>query len=199
MSTPKPPTPSSTAGLQNDIPPLTTLLPAIFVPVTGAFFTHTPPPATRAAQIRESMAALDAHSAHVRANILALTEQECRRVSRDAEIQEAAQAGAPLPPPRSRVVSAADKAAMVANMQAPWEPGADRELPRTPDFSGWLVSGPREWGEREVLRTVARTMADLKGFGEHVGRVRARYEEALEREERRERERERERERDEEK
>lgn len=135
------------------------------------------------------MAALDAHSAHVRANILALTEQECRRVSRDAEIQEAAQAGAP-PPPRSRVVSAADKAAMVANMQAPWEPGADRELPRTPDFSGWLVSGPREWGEREVLRTVARTMADLKGFGEHVGRVRARYEEALEREERREQERE---------
>ncbi|EFY95728.1 hypothetical protein MAA_08872 [Metarhizium robertsii ARSEF 23] len=167
MSTPKPPTPSSTASLQNDIPPLTTLLPAIFVPVTGAFFTHTPPPATRAAQIRESMAALDAHSAHVRANILALTEQE--------------------------VASAADKAAMVANMQAPWEPGADRELPRTPDFSGWLVSGPREWGEREVLRTVARTMADLKGFGEHVGRVRARYEEALEREERRERERERER------
>ncbi|EFY86718.1 hypothetical protein J3459_011566 [Metarhizium acridum] len=191
MSTPKPQTPSSSsaASLQNDIPPLTTLLPAIFVPVTGAFFTHTPP-ATRAAQIRESMAALETHSAHVRANILALTEQECRRISRDAEIQEARAGVGAQPPPRRRLASAADKAAMVANMQAAWEPSADRELPRTPDFSGWLVSSPREWGEREVLRTVARTMADLKGFGEHVARVRGRYEEALQREERRERERE---------
>ncbi|KHO01957.1 uncharacterized protein MAM_00958 [Metarhizium album ARSEF 1941] len=186
---PNPQTPPSSAAAcppENDIPPLTTLLPAVFVPVPASFFAYTPP-ATREAQIRETVAALETHAARVRANILALTRQECRRIARDAEIQESRLAGQPQQPRPSRAVSAADKAAMLANMQAGAEAGADRPLSQTPDFSDWLVSSPREWRDREVLRTVARTMADLKGFREHVARQRARYEEALEREMREER------------
>ncbi|OAA35691.1 hypothetical protein NOR_07882 [Metarhizium rileyi] len=183
------PTPNPTKNLRNEIPPLTTLLPAIFVPVQPSFFAYTPP-ATRSAQIRESIAALEAHAAQVRANILALSRQECCRIARDAEIQEARE-GIAVAPAQRRVVSEADKAAMLANMQAAPGSCAGREMPLVPDFSNWLVSSPREWREREVLRTVARTMADLKGFREHVARERARYEEALEREILRERERER--------
>lgn len=77
---------------------------------------------------------------------------------------------------------------MIANMEASME-GGEGELPRVADFSGWLVRNPREWEEREVLRTVARTMVDLKGFGEHVARIKGGFEDALEREREMERER----------
>lgn len=76
---------------------------------------------------------------------------------------------------------------MIANMEASME-GGEGELPRVADFSGWLVRNPREWEEREVLRTVARTMVDLKGFGEHVARIKGGFEDALEREREMERE-----------
>lgn len=89
-------------------------------------------------------------------------------------------------PPRVQGgMSDADRALLLANLQAPRE-RPSRELPSAPDFSEWVVRSPAEWRDREILRTVARTMVELRGYGEHVKRTRDVYEEALEREMRKE-------------
>ncbi|KZZ98482.1 hypothetical protein AAL_03000 [Moelleriella libera RCEF 2490] len=79
--TARPPTPprgsttrNSANSNQEVIPPLTTITPAIFVPIPASFFSTMTSPRQSAEAIK------DAQAASVKANICTLTQRECVRI-----------------------------------------------------------------------------------------------------------------------
>ncbi|KAI1364501.1 hypothetical protein F5Y08DRAFT_210263 [Xylaria arbuscula] len=72
-----------------DIPPMTSIAPAIFVP-TDRDFTKTPPPLSDdpATRINASIEALDWHAARVENNMILLCVREAERIRRGVEQQE---------------------------------------------------------------------------------------------------------------
>ncbi|KAK2605915.1 hypothetical protein QQS21_003641 [Conoideocrella luteorostrata] len=185
-STAPPPQPQHPASQPDEIPALTSIHPAIYVPIPEGFFTFQPP-SSPAEHHAAAITAIDSHAQSVKANIRALTKQECVRITRLAAHHEAvylAQNPNPLPTEASSKgrLSSEDKRSMIANLEAPKEANLGKSLPSLPDFKAWSAATPEEWGEREVLATVSRTMHELTGYDEHVRRTKVVHEEALKRE-----------------
>lgn len=183
---------------EDEIPPLTSVAPAIFVPIPENFFSDFTVPTTKIGQLEATLATIDAHAAQVRSNIIALADRECTRLVRQAEVEEA-QYRASLASDKTPDSSCekhplafppADRAVMIANMSAP-APRDDQnphgvrgqadQIP-LPNFSEMKASNPREWLDRELMATVSQTLTEVKGFDAHVKRTKLAYEQALERE-----------------
>ncbi|KAG6034595.1 hypothetical protein E4U40_003663 [Claviceps sp. LM458 group G5] len=77
------------ADVEAEIPMLTSISPAIFVPIPADFLTSFIPPRTPEEHLQGSIATLDAQASAVKANILALTKRECIRVAMAREEEPA--------------------------------------------------------------------------------------------------------------
>ncbi|GAB0133837.1 hypothetical protein EsDP_00002231 [Epichloe bromicola] len=175
---PRPPTPPRASQRPpSDIPVLTSVTPAMYVPTPPDFFAQTfEAPTTREAHLAASLATLDAHASAVKANILSLTRRECIRIAREAPASQQADS------PERKGLHPDDRRSMIANMEAPRGSAAGRELPAVPDFDTWPAFGPEGATDIRMMATVSRTMIEMSGYERHVGLVKAGYAEALEKE-----------------
>ncbi|PNY26647.1 Uncharacterized protein TCAP_03430 [Tolypocladium capitatum] len=179
---------------QEPIPPLQSLAPSIFVPVTDDLAARPfVPPANRIARLNAILAALDTHAVGVRSNMLALVRRECVRILRELAAAEAASTTASNnansneqqqqhhPPQKHRADGGGDGdlAAMLANMQAPHDPGKDHADISLPDFSRVQPASVREKATRDLMASVSRALCELRGFDAHIAGNRGFYEQAL--------------------
>ncbi|KAG5915879.1 hypothetical protein E4U42_007888 [Claviceps africana] len=165
-----------------EIPVLTSITPAMYVPIPADFLTGFTAPTTREEYLQASISTINAHASAVKANIMALTKRECVRIAREADAAWERDRGPVL---ERRVLRAEDRRAMVANLEAPRGMAAGRELAGTPNFEAWPGAGWAGWKEAKVMGVVSRTMIEVSGYERHVGLVRGGYEEMLRRERRR--------------
>lgn len=73
---------------EKPIPPLTSIAPTIFVPITTDLTAPFTPPPTRPDRLRAIIASQEAHSSQVRSNLCSLFEQESARVMQLSRTQE---------------------------------------------------------------------------------------------------------------
>lgn len=188
---------------EEPIPALTSIAPAIFVPITTDLTAPFTPPPTRPDRLRAILSNQETHAAQVRSNLCSLFERETARimqVSREQEPLFLAERGLTardydrtlLQPPsqspqRGWRASPADLDSMVANMAAQQPAGMRRagsivDVP-TPDLAT-LPGGntPRERATRECLTLLSKGTGELKGYEAHVGAKKEFYERALKRE-----------------
>ena len=169
------------------IPPLTTLTPAIFVPIPAAFPRDLPGPAASSSpdadKLRSSLLAIDQHANSVKGNILALSRRECTRLVLEGKAFAAQQENSQHTNIRRAGLTPASRAAMLANMMAPAATDPAPEQLPLPDFAAMQVDNPADWTRREVMVTVAKTLVEVTGFERHVGKLKGPYEGALRQEE----------------
>ncbi|KAG5984120.1 hypothetical protein E4U55_005919 [Claviceps digitariae] len=170
-----------------EIPILTSITPAMYVPIPADFVTRFTPPTTAEEHLQASISTLNAHESAVKANIKALTKRECVRIVREvdaaAERERERERGSGAHPALERMgLRPEDRKMMVANLEAPRGVGGGMGLAEKPNFEAWPAGGLEEWKEARLMGVVSRTMVEVSGYGRHVGLVRAGYEERLRRE-----------------
>ncbi|KAG6174191.1 hypothetical protein E4U27_006593 [Claviceps purpurea] len=167
--------------MEAEIPVLTSMTPAIFVPIPADFLTSFIPPRTPEEHLQGSIATLDAQASAVKANILALTKREGIRVAREEEpapLSSATTTTTTTTKERTGI-SPQDRKLMVANMEAPKGAAAGAELPEVPNFDAWPTEGAEERRENKLRLVVSGTMSELRGYENFVRATKGQLEEAL--------------------
>ncbi|KAG5970276.1 hypothetical protein E4U56_007869 [Claviceps arundinis] len=170
---------AATADVEAEIPVLTSMTPAIFVPIPADFLTSFIPPRTTEESLQASIATLDAQASAVKANILALTKREGIRVAMAREEDPAAAVPTTTTTKERTGLSPQDRKLMVANMEAPKGTAAGVELPEVPNFDAWPAEGAEERRENRLRLVVSGTMSELRGYDNFVRATRGQLEEAL--------------------
>ncbi|KAG6215351.1 hypothetical protein E4U50_007594 [Claviceps purpurea] len=171
---------AATADMEAEIPVLTSMTPAIFVPIPADFLTSFIPPRTPEEHLQGSIATLDAQASAVKANILALTKREGIRVAREEEPAPLSSATTTTTTTKERTgISPQDRKLMVANMEAPKGAAAGAELPEVPNFDAWPTEGAEERRENKLRLVVSGTMSELRGYENFVRATKGQLEEAL--------------------
>ncbi|KAG5962967.1 hypothetical protein E4U57_006590 [Claviceps arundinis] len=170
---------AATADVEAEIPVLTSMTPAIFVPIPPDFLTSFIPPRTTEESLQASIATLDAQASAVKANILALTKREGIRVAMAREEDPAAAVPTTTTTKERTGLSPQDRKLMVANMEAPKGTAAGAELPEVPNFDAWPAEGAEERRENRLRLVVSGTMSELRGYDNFVRATRGQLEEAL--------------------
>ncbi|KAG6231484.1 hypothetical protein E4U26_006817 [Claviceps purpurea] len=165
--------------MEAEIPVLTSMTPAIFVPIPADFLTSFIPPRTPEEHLQGSIATLDAQASAVKANILALTKREGIRVAREEEPAPLSSATTTTTTKERTGISPQDRKLMVANMEAPKGAAAGAELPEVPNFDAWPTEGAEERRENKLRLVVSGTMSELRGYENFVRATRGQLEEAL--------------------
>ncbi|KAG6238072.1 hypothetical protein E4U25_002029 [Claviceps purpurea] len=168
--------------MEAEIPVLTSMTPAIFVPIPADFLTSFIPPRTPEEHLQGSIATLDAQASAVKANILALTKREGIRVAREEEpapLSSATTTTTTTTTKERTGISPQDRKLMVANMEAPKGAAAGAELPEVPNFDAWPTEGAEERRENKLRLVVSGTMSELRGYENFVRATRGQLEEAL--------------------
>ncbi|KAG6297159.1 hypothetical protein E4U45_005555 [Claviceps purpurea] len=166
--------------MEAEIPVLTSMTPAIFVPIPADFLTSFIPPRTPEEHLQGSIATLDAQASAVKANILALTKREGIRVAREEEPAPLSSATTTTTTTKERTgISPQDRKLMVANMEAPKGAAAGAELPEVPNFDAWPTEGAEERRENKLRLVVSGTMSELRGYENFVRATKGQLEEAL--------------------
>ncbi|KAG6195499.1 hypothetical protein E4U10_001818 [Claviceps purpurea] len=168
--------------MEAEIPVLTSMTPAIFVPIPADFLTSFIPPRTPEEHLQGSIATLDAQASAVKANILALTKREGIRVAREEEpapLSSATTTTTTTATKERTGISPQDRKLMVANMEAPKGAAAGAELPEVPNFDAWPTEGAEEKRENKLRLVVSGTMSELRGYENFVRATKGQLEEAL--------------------
>ncbi|KAG6188653.1 hypothetical protein E4U36_006512 [Claviceps purpurea] len=170
--------------MEAEIPVLTSMTPAIFVPIPADFLTSFIPPRTPEEHLQGSIATLDAQASAVKANILALTKREGIRVAREEEPAPLSSATTTTTTTTTATkertgISPQDRKLMVANMEAPKGAAAGAELPEVPNFDAWPTEGAEERRENKLRLVVSGTMSELRGYENFVRATKGQLEEAL--------------------
>ncbi|KAG6139551.1 hypothetical protein E4U38_008166 [Claviceps purpurea] len=168
--------------MEAEIPVLTSMTPAIFVPIPADFLTSFIPPRTPEEHLQGSIATLDAQASAVKANILALTKREGIRVAREEEpapLSSATTTTTTTTTKERTGISPQDRKLMVANMEAPKGAAAGAELPEVPNFDAWPTEGAEERRENKLRLVVSGTMSELRGYENFVRATKGQLEEAL--------------------
>ncbi|KAG5935539.1 hypothetical protein E4U59_005543 [Claviceps monticola] len=174
---------AATADVEAEIPVLTSMTPAIFVPIPADFLTSFIPPRTTEEHLQGSIATLDAQASAVKANILALTKREGIRVAREEEPAASVSATTTTTTTTTTKgrtgISPQDRKMMVTNMEAPKGAAAGAELPEVPNFDAWPTEGAEERRENKLRLVVSGTMSELRGYENFVRATKGQLEEAL--------------------
>lgn len=174
----------ATKSTEDEAPPkVTSVVPAIFIPLDRDISEPFEGPRTRIERARKLLESIDSHQAGVSAGILHLAELERRRILREAEKWEA-EHGVPdtivgLPP--------AETEAMIRNMSAPAHPGQDYNVPTDelrPSFNAMVDLPIRADTVRQLQRVVEDGLNHLGGYELHMKAIRKKWTETLEKEER---------------
>ncbi|KAK1832748.1 hypothetical protein QBC39DRAFT_329705 [Podospora conica] len=181
------------------IPPLVSVVPAIFTPMPEDMFDFIATPKNladeplrdRVARLRHIIATIDDQRAGVRDNMLYMFDRDKERWIQEAEDREAAEAAGRAPPmPPGLPYAEVDE--FVAAMEAPADPRVNycvgREELRQMTL-GHRSRGPqramtaREVAMEHVFRVVDSSLGELVGYDGHIMNFRRKYAERLEKEE----------------
>ncbi|KAG8160103.1 hypothetical protein KVR01_009639 [Diaporthe batatas] len=177
---------------EDEVPPLTHVIPTIFVPLTDDFLKPIEPAKDRVERMQRMKTSLDANEAKVRDNINWIYEREARR-----HVTEAQKAGT-LSQPRDLAPFAWEEADRhLANIAAPANPGVSYHLPpeKIAEFqrydqqnAGQLPPdglSPHERLAREVLAIAQRGVRDMEEYSTcHIKSIRDQLDNSIEREKR---------------
>jgi hypothetical protein len=177
---------------EDDVPPLTHVIPTIFVPLTDDLLEPIEPARDRVERMQRMKASLDANEAMVRDNINWIYEREARR-----HMTEAQKAGALSQPLQPAPLTWEEADRHLANIAAPANPGVPHHLPaeKILEFqrydhqtAGQLPPddlSPHERLAREVLAIAQRGVRDMEEYSLcHIKAIRDQLENSIEREER---------------
>ncbi|KAL1841405.1 hypothetical protein VTJ49DRAFT_7082 [Mycothermus thermophilus] len=187
VQTPEAPGPEAS----EKIPPLTNIAPGIFVPLRDVDLANFKPPRDRIERLKSILSIIDYHREGIRENLLYMFEREKRRLVQQAAETEQQLLGPTPPPPKSRPGLSADEVdELIANMEAPAQPGVDynvrnialSELTAPPLTAGPPPSSVRDATVRDLLVMVERAMGDLHGSENFLLKKREEYLALLDRE-----------------
>ncbi|KAL2265547.1 hypothetical protein VTJ83DRAFT_6647 [Remersonia thermophila] len=174
------------------IPPLTNIAPGIFVPLQDVDLTHFEPPRDRIERLKSILSSIDYHREGVRENLLYMFEREKRRLVQQAAEAEQQLLGSTALPPQGRRpgLSPSEVDELIANMEAPAQPGVDynvhnivlSELTVPPPAAGPPPASIRDAAVRDLLVMVERAVADLHGVENFLLKKREEYLALLDRE-----------------
>lgn len=176
----------------DEIPPLTHVIPTIFVPLTDDLLKPIEPAKDRVERMQRMKASLDANEAKVRDNINWIYEREARRI-----VIEAQKAGTVSQPRQPAPLSWEEADRHLANIAAPANPGVAYHLPpeKIAEFQRYdqLNAGqipadglaPHERLAREVLAIAHRGVRDMEEYSTcHIKAIRDQLDNSIEREKR---------------
>lgn len=182
----EPPVDEVHSTCQVNVPELSTLLPAIFVPLDQDFLEPIEPAKDRIELLQRMQVSLDANEQAVRANLVWMMEREARRrlnqASRNGFLDMASE-------PKAITWDEGDK--LLANMAAPADPKQTYHLPSTmlegfkmyPVNTGLEHLSPREWVTRDMLTVVHNGSNDIEGYSKrHIKEIRDRLNACLDKE-----------------
>jgi hypothetical protein len=160
-----------------DIPPLLSLAPMLFVPFTEDLTDGSKLPRDRLERLDCILQSIDRQHAGMKENFFYMLEREKKRIARDARVEEAA-LGIQTAPAVSMEPDEVDR--MIANMDKEPEPGKDYNLrsdqigpfPQQPQLPG---STPRERASYQVLQLVENGTAQLTGLENHIRNLKEKY------------------------
>jgi len=162
------------------IPPLQSVAPSIWVQLQEDLTAAFEDPVNRAQYLKDSLANLDLHSKEVQKTLLYMFHLEKKRLIRE---------GRKFPGVPQTGLSPEETDAMLANMEAPYQPDRDYSLdisslqPRQPNFAEPREGEtPREWSFKQVMRLVEGAINEVRQYGAHADGVKQVYSDALKRE-----------------
>ncbi|ROW06409.1 hypothetical protein VMCG_04405 [Cytospora schulzeri] len=177
---------------EEDIPPLTHIIPTIFVPLTEDLLQPIEPAKDRVERMERMVASLDASEKKVRNNIAWTYEREARR-----HVAAMKKTGAFASPHEPTLMSWEEAEAHVANMSVPANPSITYHLPpeKIAEFKAYDQSradmslpdnsAPYERISQEVLIIGNRGVTDMEAYSNiHVKGIRDRLNASLEKEKR---------------
>lgn len=166
-----------------DVPELTALLPAIFVPLERDFLQPIAPAKDRIELLQRMQKSLDANEKAVRGNLVWMLEREARR-----RFNAATKNKSLAEPHEPRTITWAEGEELLASMAAPASPNrtyllSSAELESTkmmPVDTGLDQLPPHERAAREVLVVVHQGSVDIEGYSKrHIKPIRERLNASL--------------------
>ncbi|KUI74024.1 hypothetical protein VM1G_09286 [Cytospora mali] len=172
---------------EEDIPPLTHIIPTIFVPLTENLLEPIEPAKDRVERMERMVASLDAHEKKVRDNIAWMYEREARR-----HVAAVKRTGALSTPHEPTPMSWNEVDKHIANMAAPANPTISYHLPpeKIAEFKAYDQSrtdmplpdglAPHVRTSREILLMANRGVRDMESYSNfHIKNIRDRLDASL--------------------
>ena len=173
-----------------DIPPLTHIMPTIFIPLTENLLEPIEPTKDRVERLERMVASLDANERRVRDNIAWTYEREARR-----HVAAVKETGALSTSDQPRLMGWEEADGHIARMAAKPNPSLNYHLPpeKIAEFKAYDQSridvvlpddlNPHERTSREVLLIANRGVRDLEGYSNyHIKGIKDRLNASLEHE-----------------
>lgn len=170
-----------TATTASKIPPLTTIVPSIFVPLEEDLTQPIDLPRDRVERLKWILDTIESQRTGVLENMLYLIERERDRILAEALENEVATG-----PPDTRKGLPPDEVDwVISNMEAPHQPDLNYNIQDLPPRTlGVQVPGlsNREQAVWQLLELVERAVSETRGYDKHMGDIRAYYLGMLEKE-----------------
>ncbi|KAH8178073.1 acyl coA binding protein [Sarocladium implicatum] len=170
------PSPSDRPEIPLEFPPLVSIAPAVFLPITRDFTKPIAPiPSATTSRLRNT---IDRHHTHTKAVADNIMDYYIREAVRQSQLPPA-----PLPPSATPypVYSQQDRDQLIANVEAPLEPGKDIHV----DVNK-IEPPEHDKLPSQELRLLATAVRDLTAYQQHASvkaqRLREEYKRAQERE-----------------
>lgn len=166
-----------------DLPELSTLLPAIFVPLEQDFLKPIEPARDRIDLLQRMQHSLDANEKAVRGNLIWTFEREARR-----SLNEANRKGSLAVPHKPKEITWNEGDKLLANMAAPANPNqayhlslaALEEFRASPVNTGLEHLSSHERVARDMLIVVHKGSQDIEGYSKrHIKEIRDRLSASL--------------------
>lgn len=161
-----------------DVPELSTLLPAVFVPLEQDFLRPIEPAQNRIELLHRMQATLDANEKTVRGNLVWMIEREARR-----RLNEASRTGSLAVPHEPKEITWDEGDKLLANMATPANPkqayhlslATLEEFKTLPVNTGLDQLSPHERAARDMLMAVHDGSRDIEGYSKrHIKEIRDR-------------------------
>lgn len=169
-----------------EVPELSTLLPAIFVPIEQDFLQPIEKAQDRIELLRRMQISLDANEKAVRSNFVWMFEREARRC-----LKEASKTGSLASPHEPKPITWEEGDMLLANLEEPATPNQTYQLSSSeierfnayPVNTGLEQLSPHEKAIRDLLIVVQRGSRDIEGYSKrHIKEIRDRLNNSLEKE-----------------
>ncbi|KAH6622987.1 hypothetical protein F5144DRAFT_582060 [Chaetomium tenue] len=162
------------------IPVLSNIAPSIFVPLQDDLLTQEPP-RNRIERLKRILQTIDYQREGVKENLLYMFEREKTRIVREAAEIEKAQG----PPSIKPGLALSEIDDIIANMEAPAQPGRDYNVRDVPLPVPMMVppnASLRDKTVIQLLNVVEQGLGELEGFERHMAGIKDRYLVCLEQE-----------------
>lgn len=163
-----------------DIPPITSVVPSIFIPLRESMADPYEPPHSRVEKLRSLLASVDLHEAEVKQNLLYMFEREKRRIINECKKTEAEHGRSDTGPG----LDPGEADDMIRHIQAKPRPGVDYNVLTPLRVSAELPTNPtpRQKTAFELLCLIDSAVNQLNGYQGHIGATRQEYQGYLQKE-----------------